>query len=142
MRLVTFKPGSWPPSPGFEPCAILISSSSARLRYAGVTPNRADATCLTRLSLRMAALSYVSGSSPPSPELDLAPIWFIASASASCASGDRAPSDIAVLTNRLTISLAGSTAFIGAGESDSCSTSSSRSDCGRSMRDVRSHSWN
>ena len=42
-------PGSWPPSPGFEPCAILICSSSAERRYAGVTPNRADATCLVRL---------------------------------------------------------------------------------------------
>src|SRR5438876_2487429 len=33
-----------------SPCAILISSSSARTRYAVVTPNRPDATCLIRLS--------------------------------------------------------------------------------------------
>src|SRR2546430_6077281 len=51
----------------------------------------------------------ISGSSPPSPEFDRAPIWFMAMASASCASGDRAPSDIAVLTNRLTIASEGST---------------------------------
>ena len=30
---VTLWPGSWPPSPGFEPCAILICSSSANAAY-------------------------------------------------------------------------------------------------------------
>ncbi len=44
----TLWPGSWPPSPGFEPCAILIWISSARARYSGVTPKRPDATCLMR----------------------------------------------------------------------------------------------
>ena len=29
MYSLTFFAGNWPPSPGFEPCAILISSSSA-----------------------------------------------------------------------------------------------------------------
>ena len=48
-------PGSWPPSPGLEPWAILISSCSARARYSAVTPNRADATCLIRASGRCAA---------------------------------------------------------------------------------------
>jgi hypothetical protein len=33
-------------------CTILISSSSARTRYSAVTPKRADATCLMRLSSR------------------------------------------------------------------------------------------
>jgi len=32
----TLWPGSWPPSPGFEPCAILIWSSSANAAYSGV----------------------------------------------------------------------------------------------------------
>jgi hypothetical protein len=32
MNAVAFLPGSWPPSPGFEPWAILISSWSARAR--------------------------------------------------------------------------------------------------------------
>src|SRR5438034_3669759 len=50
ISAVTLCPGSWPPSPGFEPWAILISSSSARIRYCVVTPKRADATCLIRLS--------------------------------------------------------------------------------------------
>jgi len=32
MYSLTFLAGNWPPSPGFEPCAILISSSSAWTR--------------------------------------------------------------------------------------------------------------
>ena len=43
----TFVPGSWPPSPGFAPCAILIWMSSALTRYSLVTPNRPLATCFT-----------------------------------------------------------------------------------------------
>src|SRR5437667_302891 len=42
----TLCPGSWPPSPGFAPRAILICSWSAHARYSAVTPKRADATCL------------------------------------------------------------------------------------------------
>ncbi len=52
MSSVTLCAGSWPPSPGLAPCTILISSSSARARYSAVTPNRAEATCLIRLSAR------------------------------------------------------------------------------------------
>ena len=71
------RPGSWPPSPGFEPWAILISSWSARARYVAVTPNRADATCLIRASWRrpsasgrvpgrvLAALAGVRGAAGP-----------------------------------------------------------------------------
>jgi len=44
----TFLPGSCPPSPGFAPCAILISSCSALTRNCGVTPKRPEATCLMR----------------------------------------------------------------------------------------------
>src|ERR671925_517407 len=43
----TFWPGSWPPSPGLAPWAILIWRSSALVRYSEVTPNRPEATCLT-----------------------------------------------------------------------------------------------
>ncbi len=39
-------PGSWPPSPGLAPWAILICRSSAFVRYSDVTPKRPDATCL------------------------------------------------------------------------------------------------
>src|ERR1700755_1125561 len=39
-------PGSWPPSPGLAPWAILIWMSSALTRYSAVTPKRPDATCL------------------------------------------------------------------------------------------------
>ena len=46
ISLVTFIPGSWPPSPGLAPWATLISSSSQALRYSAVTPKRPDATCL------------------------------------------------------------------------------------------------
>ena len=52
IRSVTLWAGSWPPSPGLAPWTILISSSSARIRYSVVTPNRAEATCLIRLSAR------------------------------------------------------------------------------------------
>src|SRR4030095_9966731 len=37
----TLWPGSWPPSPGFAPWAILICSSSAVTGYSLVTPKRA-----------------------------------------------------------------------------------------------------
>ena len=43
------------------------------------------------------------GSSPPSPESDLAPIRFIATFKVLCASGLRAPSDIPGVTNLLRI---------------------------------------
>ena len=42
----TLRPGSWPPSPGLAPCAILIWICSADARYSAVTPKRPDATCL------------------------------------------------------------------------------------------------
>ena len=42
----TLVPGSWPPSPGLAPCAILICSSRAFTRYSLVTPKRPEATCL------------------------------------------------------------------------------------------------
>ena len=42
----TLWPGSWPPSPGLAPCAILIWIWSADDRYSAVTPKRPDATCL------------------------------------------------------------------------------------------------
>src|ERR1051326_4126068 len=117
MRSVTLWPGSCPPSPGFEPWAILISSSSARARYAVVTPKRPDATCLMRLSARSLPSSgvYVAGSSPPSPELERAWMRFIAIASVACASGDSAPSDIALEMKRRRIASTGSTSSIGTG---------------------------
>ena len=40
---VTLNPGNWPPSPGFAPCAILISISLQLFRYLSVTPNLAEA---------------------------------------------------------------------------------------------------
>src|SRR6058998_3802195 len=98
IRAVTLCLGSWPPSPGFEPCAILISSSSALERYQDVTPKRAEATCLILLCActPLRGCRYQSGSSPPSPLLLLAPSIFIPMASVCTASGERAPSDIAV----------------------------------------------
>jgi hypothetical protein len=115
---VTLCPGIWPPSPGLEPWAILICSTSAFARYWGVTPKRPDATCFMRQS-RSRALPRVAkrcGLSPPSPELALPPMRFIAAARVSCASADRAPCDIAPVENRLAISWAGSTSSIGTGE--------------------------
>src|SRR5580698_7286110 len=71
----TLCPGSWPPSPGFAPWAILICRSSALTRYSLVTPNRPDATCLTAERRRSPLGSGLnrSGSSPPSPVLDRPP---------------------------------------------------------------------
>src|SRR5436190_5309576 len=107
----TFAPGSCPPSPGLAPCAILIWMSSALTRYSLVTPKRPEATCL--MAERRAGSYRRSGSSPPSPVLDLAPSWFMATASVSCASLEMEPYDIAPVEKRLTISPAGSTSSIG-----------------------------
>ncbi len=60
-------------------------------------------------------------SSPPSPVLDLPPIWFIAMASVSCASREIEPKDIAPVAKRFTISAAGSTCSSGTGERPSSS---------------------
>ena len=45
----TLWPGSWPPSPGLAPWAILIWMSSELVRYSDVTPKRPLATCLIEL---------------------------------------------------------------------------------------------
>ena len=89
----TLCPGSWPPSPGFAPCAILIWRSSAFTRYSLVTPNRPDATCFTALRRRspFGSATKRSASSPPSPVFDFPPIRFIAIASVSCASFEIEP---------------------------------------------------
>src|SRR3546814_9384959 len=50
-----------------------------------------------------------AGSSPPSPESDLAPMRFIAMLSVPCASGDSAPSDMPGVTKRLRIAVIDST---------------------------------
>src|SRR5256885_1668897 len=101
ISAVTLCPGSCPPSPGFEPCAILIWSSSAKLAYSGVTPNRPLATCLIRQFL---SFRYRAGSSPPSPVLAFPPKRLNAIASVSCASAPIAPCEIAPVENRFTIS--------------------------------------
>ena len=70
MYAVTLRPGSWPPSPGFEPWAILISSWSARARYVGgdAEPRRGDLLDpRVRGAGRPAPGAYQAGSSPPSP---------------------------------------------------------------------------
>ncbi|CAM5668554.1 hypothetical protein SVIOM74S_04825 [Streptomyces violarus] len=56
-----------------------------------------------------------SGSSPPSPVLDLPPSWFMAMARVSCASCEMEPYDMAPVENRLTISETGSTSSTGMG---------------------------
>ena len=111
MSSETLCPGSCPPSPGLEPCAILISISLALTRYSAVTPNRAEAICLIALFAEspFGRTRNRAGSSPPSPVLLLPPIRFIAIAIVSCASGDNDPRDIAAVVNRFIISSAGST---------------------------------
>jgi hypothetical protein len=67
--------------------------SSALTRYSLVTPNRPLATCLIAERRRSPFGSGVnrSGSSPPSPVLDLPPSRFMAMASVSCASWEIEP---------------------------------------------------
>ena len=117
IRSVTFIPGSWPPSPGFAPCATLISSSSHWFRYSAVTPNLPDATCLIFADglSPFGSGTKCAGSSPPSPESDFAPIRFIATFNVLCASGDKAPSDMPGVTNRLRIDVIDSTCSNGIG---------------------------
>ena len=95
IRLVTLKPGSWPPSPGFAPCAILISISLQLLRYSAVTPNLPLATCLTAelINLSWFEILYLFFGSPPSPVLLLAPAIAKPFASSKCAFSDIAPND-------------------------------------------------
>ena len=60
----------------------------------------------------LARVSYRSDCSPPSPVFDFPPIRFIAIARLVCASYEIDPKDIAPVTNRFTISFAGSTSPI------------------------------
>ena len=115
--LSTLWPGSWPPSPGFAPWAILICISSAFTRYSVVTPNRPLATCLMALLVLSPSSRglNLSGSSPPSPVLLLPPIRFIAMAIVSWASRLIDPYDIAPVTKRFMIFSAGSTSSRGIG---------------------------
>ena len=101
--------GKFPPSPGLAPWATLIWISSALFKYSIVTPKRPEATCLILLFW---SVSYREGSSPPSPQLDIPLILFIALASVSCASLEIAPKLIAPTEKRFTISDAGSTSLI------------------------------
>ena len=89
----TLCPGSWPPSPGLAPCAILICRSSAFTRYSLVTPNRPLATCLTAERRRSPLASGLnrSASSPPSPVFDRPPSRFIAIARVWWASAEIEP---------------------------------------------------
>src|SRR5262249_51516976 len=107
----TLWPGSWPPSPGLAPCAILICIMLALARYSAVTPNRPDATCLMaeRIESPFASRLKRSASSPPSPVFDLPPMRFMAMASVVCASREIEPKLMAPVEKRLTILAAGST---------------------------------
>src|SRR5947209_20494180 len=100
----TLCPGSWPPSPGLAPCAILICRSSAFTRYSLVTPNRPLANCLTadRFESPLGSGWNRSGSSPPSPVFDLPPRRFMAMARVSCASWEMDPYDTLPVDKRRT----------------------------------------
>ena len=127
MDLDTLWPGSSPPSPGLAPWAILICSSSESARYADVTPKRPDATCLMaeRIVSPLAMTSDRSGSSPPSPVLDLPPSRFMAMASVECDSMEIDPYDMAPVQKRRTISVHGSTWSMSIGSASSNPKSSS-----------------
>ena len=95
----TFAAGSWPPSPGFDPCAILISSSSARTRYSPATPNLRGGHLLDSLfgfrlePDRDRIFTAFTGIANGPDDLFRSP-------SARCASALRAPSDIACVLKR------------------------------------------
>src|SRR2546426_1763875 len=97
----TLCPGSWPPSPGFAPCEILICRSSALTRYSLVTPNRPEATCLIAERRESPLVSELnrSESSPPSPVFDLPPMRFIAMANVWCISWEMEPYEMAPVAN-------------------------------------------
>ena len=132
-------------------CSDFYSSCCAVTRYSAVTPKRADATCRMADAALSPALRfrspanetlvpsawtssiglYLRGSSLPSPQLDLAPSLFIAMARISCASLDKAPSDMPPVQKRFTISTADSTSGKSAiGSLSELKLSRSRSACG------------
>ena len=79
-------------------------------------------------ALRRSGSCSRSASSPPSPELDFAPMLFIAMASVSCASAEIDPYDMAPVENRRTMSATGSTSSSGtAGRASRRSRNSPRS---------------
>ena len=115
MCSTTLSAGSCPPSPGFEPCAILICSSSPTAGTPGVTPNRADATCLVgAVAHCRRPVANRSGSSPPSPLLLRAaePVHR-ARRARDAPPGPSAPTDIAEAKNRRQMASTGSTSSIG-----------------------------
>ncbi len=71
----TLWPGSWPPSPGLAPWAILIWIWSAEDRYSAVTPKRPEATCLIFERSESPFFSATSASmrSAPSTEASVSP---------------------------------------------------------------------
>ena len=71
--------------------------------------------------------AHLTGSSPPSPELDLPPILFIATAIVSCVSLEMAPRDIPPVQKRAMISAAGSTSSIEMAAFPGAATSSRQS---------------
>src|ERR1700731_4907163 len=101
----TLCPGSWPPSPGLAPCAILICIMSELTRYSVVTPKRPEATCLIaeRMESPFGSGLKRSDSSPPSPVFDLPPMRFMAMASVVWASREIDPNDMAPVAKRLTM---------------------------------------
>ena len=117
MICSTLCPGSWPPSPGLAPCAILICIMPELARYSAVTPKRPEATCLMaeRIESPFGSGLKRSTSSPPSPVLDLPPMRFMATASVVCASRLMEPKLMAPVEKRFTMLAAGSTSSSGTG---------------------------
>ena len=115
MPASTLVPGSSPPSPGFDPWAILISICFADTRYWLVTPKRPLATCFM---LHSRSLPKRSLCSPPSPVPDLPPIRFMAIASVSWTSWLSEPKDIEPVENRRRMAATGSTSDNGTGAPD------------------------
>ena len=113
--IVHFVAGKLPALAGFGPLGHLDLQLARVDEVIGRDAEPREAICLMA-ELRESPLGSFSkraGSSPPSPELLLAPMRFIATAKVSCASLPSAPKDIAPVVNRLTSSAAGSTSSSG-----------------------------
>ena len=95
IALDTLNAGSWPPSPGLAPWAILICISWAADKYSAFTPNLPLATCLIveLINLSWFEILYLFFASPPSPVLLLAPAIAKPFASSKCAFSDIAPNE-------------------------------------------------
>ena len=111
MYAVALRPGSWPPSPGFEPCGDLDLElvGAGEVLGGDAEPGRGDLLDPRIVAAPSGPGMYQAGSSPPSPVFAAPPARWMPIVSAWWASGLSAPTLIAETTNRRAIARASST---------------------------------